>query len=270
MPLTGNPNFKLSNVDGMTLANVELSSSTVASMDGDIVNNRRTTPRGIVLDLSIEGADVEERKRYILRYIKPKQTARLRWTQAEREIEIEGIVETIEMPRYSNTVTMQVSIYCSQPYWQDIDFVVQEISGFLDMHYFTLYENDMLYFPEGGIVLGAYDTEKTKSFTNYGDVAVGMEIHIVALGNVENPIIYNSAGQYFGINTSMTAGDEIVVSTVKGQKTVTRNGENIIDQIKEGSTWLQLDIGENEFTIGSDADIDGSIYFNLIYKQRYV
>lgn len=270
LPLTGNPNFKLSNVDGMTVANVELSSSTVASMDGDIVNNRRTTPRGIVLDLSIEGADVESKKRYILRYIKPKQTARLRWTQAEREVEIEGIIESIEMPRYTNTVLMQVSMYCSQPYWQDIEFVVQEISEILNLHYFTNYENDMLYFPAEGIPFGEYDTNRTKVFQNDGDVAVGMEIRIIALGNVGNPIIYNSDGQSFGVNTTMISGDEIVISTVKGKKTVTKNSENIIDKIKENSTWLQLEIGENEFTIDSDEGTEGNMYFTLTYKQRYV
>ena len=270
MSLTGNPMFKLSNVDGLTRANVELSSSTVASMDGDIINNERTAPRGIVLDLSIEGADVEEKKRYIFRYVKPKQKARIRWINDDREIEIEGVIESIEMPRYTNAVIMQVSIYCSQPYWQDIEYVVQEISEVLNLHYFTNYENDMLFFPEEGIPFGEYDTNRTKVFTNEGDVSVGMEIRIIALGNVGNPIIYNSDGQFFGVNTTMTAGDEIVISTIKGKKTVTKNGENILAQIVPKSSWLQLEIGENEFTIDSDDGTEGNMYFTITYKQRYV
>ena len=270
LPLTGNSNFKLTNVDGLTSANVELSSSTVASMDGDVVNNERTTPRGIVLDLTIEGADVEAKKRYILRYIKPKQKARLHWTQNGREIEISGIIESIDMPRYTNSVIMQVSMYCSQPYWEDIDFVVQEISEVLNLHYFTDYEDDMLYFPAGGIPLGEYDTNRTKAFENDGDVAVGMEIHIIALGTVGNPIIYNSDGKFFGVNTTMQAGDEIVISTVKGKKTVTKNGNNILGSIMPRSTWLQLEVGENEFTIDSDDGTEGNMYFTLTYKQRYV
>ena len=72
LPLTGNARFKLANVDGITSANVDIASSTVSSMDGDFVNNKRTVPRGIVLDLAIE-YDVENTKRYILRYVKPKQ-----------------------------------------------------------------------------------------------------------------------------------------------------------------------------------------------------
>ena len=270
LPLVGNPNFKLTNVDGLTTANVELSSSTVASMDGGFINNERTTPRGIILDLAVEGADVEAKKRYVWKYIKPKQKARLRWTQEKREIEIEGVVESIEMPRFTNAVVMQVSLYCSQPYWQDIDFVVQEISEILNLHYFTGYENDMLYFPENGIPFGEYDTNRTKLFVNDGDVAVGMEIRIIALGNVGNPIIYNADGQFFGVITTMQAGDEIVISTVKGKKTVTKNGENIIADIMPKSTWLQLEIGENEFTIDSNDGTEGNMYFTITYKQRYV
>lgn len=270
LPLTGNSNFKLTNIDGLTIASVDLSSSTVASMDGDVVNNKRTTPRGIVLDITIEGADVEAKKRYILRYIKPKQKARLRWTQDDREIEIEGIIEDIEMPRFTNKVVMQVSMYCSQPYWEDIDYIIQEISEILNLHYFTDSPDDMLYFPAEGIPLGEYDTNRTKVFENSGDVSVGMEIRIIALGNVGNPVIYNSDGQFFGVNTTMQAGDEIVISTVKGKKTVTKNGENVLGSVMPRSTWLQLEVGENEFTIDSDDGTEGNMYFTVAYKQRYV
>lgn len=270
LPLTGNSNFKLTNIDGLTIASVDLSSSTVASMDGATVNNKRTLPRPLLLELTIEGAEVEAKKRYILRYIKPKQKARLRWTQDKREIEIEGIIEDIQMPRFTNKIVMQVSMYCPQPYWEDIGYIVQEISEILNLHYFTDNTNDMLYFPAEGIPLGEYDTNRTKVFENDGDVAVGMEIRIIALGTVENPIIYNSDGQFFGVNTTMQAGDEIVISTVKGKKKVTKNGENILGLVMEYSTWLQLEIGENEFTIDSTDGTEGNMYFTLTYKQRYV
>lgn len=268
--LTGNSNFKLTNVDGLTHSDAELSSSTVPTMDGDVVNNRRAIPRGIVLDLAIEGADVELKKRYISRYIKPQQNARLRCTQDDRELEITGIVKTIDMQRFTNSVVMQVSIYCSQPYWEDINYIVQEISEVLNLHYFTNSPDDMLYFPAEGIPFGEYDTNRTKVFENDGDVSVGMEIRVIALGNVGNPIIYNADGQYFGVNTTMQAGDEIVISTIKGKKTITLNGERILDKIKVGSTWLQLEVGENEFTIDSDDGTEGNMYFTVSYKQRYV
>lgn len=268
MPLTNNPRFKLANVDGMTTANVDIASSTVSSMDGDFINNKRTTPRSIILDLAIE-SNVEDTKRYVLKYVKPKQRAILRWTQNEREIQIEGIVEAIEMPRFTMGAIMQITIYCSQPYWEDIDYLIQEISEVLDLHYFTNYENDMLYFTEEGAPFGEYDVNRTKVFNNTGDVEVGLEIRIIALGEVSNPKIVNSKGEFIGINATLTAGDEVVITTQKGNKKITLNGANVLNKIMEKSTWLQLPTGEEEFTIDSDGN-ESNMYFSLIYKQRYV
>lgn len=277
MPLTENGRFKLANVDGITTANVEISSSTVASMDGDFVNNKRTTPRSIVLDLAIE-RDVENVKRYILKYVKPKLQSILRLTQNERTTQISGIVESIEMPRFTNIATMQITLHCAQPYWEDLENSSQEISEVLDLFYFTdndeseieSEEDNMLYFPEEGIPFGEYDTNRTKVLTNEGDVDIGLEIHIVALGTVTNPVIYNVEGEYIGVDVTLLGGDEVIISTVKGNKTIRINGENKISKIREGSTWLQLAVGENEFTIDSEDGTEGNMYFTLTYKQRYV
>lgn len=269
LSLTNNSKFKLSHVDGITTANVNISSSTVASMDGDFINNKRVTPRSIILDLAIE-TNVEETKRYILRYIKPKQKCILRMNQNDRPVQIEGIVETIEMPRFTEQAIMQVTLYCSQPYWEDVEDTITDLSETLDLHYFTDQPDDMLYFPEEGIPFGEYDANRTKAFTNNGDVEVGLKIHIVALGHVVNPTIYNSNGDFIGANIELDSGDEIIINTAKGNKTITLNGQNILSKIKEGSTWLQLPINDDEFTIDADNETEANMYFTIVYKQRYV
>lgn len=270
LPLTNNSKFKLSNVDGITLAEVDISSTTVSGMDGDFVTAKTTQPRSIVLDISIETADVESVKRYIMQYIKPKQTATLRMTQNDRVTQIKGIVESIEMPRFSNAVTMQVSLYCSQPYWEDVDSTVTEITEVLDMHYFTDEPDDMLYFIDDGIVMGEYDANRTKTIVNDGDVSVGMDIHIIALGGVTNPVLYKSNGEYIGADVTMETNDEIIIKTGKGEKSITMNGENIMSKLRRGSTWLQLDTGDEDYTIDSEDGTESNMYFNIVYRRRYV
>ena len=270
LPLTNNSKFKLSNVDGITLAEVDISSTTVSGMDGDFVTAKTTQPRSIVLDISIETADVETVKQYIMQYIKPKQTATLRMTQNDRVTQIKGIVESIEMPRFSNAVTMQVSLYCSQPYWEDVDSTVTEITEVLDMHYFTDDPDDMLYFIDDGIVMGEYDANRTKTIVNDGDVSVGMDIHIIALGGVTNPVISKSNGEYIGADVTMETNDEIIIKTGKGEKSITMNGENIMSKLKRGSTWLQLDTGYEDYTIDSEDGTESNMYFNIVYRRRYV
>lgn len=265
-----NPYFDLTNVDGMTGVANDIAASTTPSMDGDKINNIQTQPRGIVLDLRIKDCvSVEEAKRYILRSVKPKQKGKLVLNQAGRELSISGVVEAISMPRFEQEIIMQVTLYCSNPYWQDVENVLLEISRILNMHYFTL-DVGGLAFPVEGVVMGEYDTNMTRTYTNDGDAECGMIITIVALADVLNPAIYKPDGSYIGVNDSMVLGDEIIINTNRGEKSITKNGVNILSKIKPGSTFLQLDTGDNELTINSDGDTEGNVYFMLSFKRRFV
>lgn len=278
LSLTDNDLFFLTNVDGQTAAASSVSSFVTGGIDGDTVTNVQAQPRTIILDLRIKsGIDVEYAKREILGIIKLKQYGSLVWEQNERTVTISGIVESIEMPRWNNKVMMQVSLYCEQPFWEDIAEAIQEISATINMHYFTSYPYEMLYFPENGIAFGRYDTSKAKSFTNDGDVSIGMEIIITAIGIVTNPIIYDTDGNFFGVGYGsgdkkvvMGSGDRIVISTHKGNKTVKLNGVSMYDKIKPQSTWLQLQAGENQFRVDSDESELDNMTFQLEYKQRYI
>lgn len=278
LPLATNSLFNLVHVDGMTKAATSIASSAIGGADGDIVNNVQADARPIVIDLRIKnGVDVEEAKRAVLQVVKIKQIGTLEWTQNGRTIAISGIVEEVDMPRWTNAVTMQITMYCNQPFWEDISFIVQQISEAIDLHYFTDSLSGMLYFPADGIPLGEYDTIRTKRFYNSGDVAVGLEISIVAFATVTNPIIYDGNGNFFGVGygdgakrVQLTAGDNVVITTHKGRKDITLNGKSILSKLRPQSTWLQLEAGDNQYTINSDDDSITNMTFSLIYKQRYV
>lgn len=276
MPLANNPLFYLTGIDGQTEADTSIASAVVGGIDGDTVNNIQATPRTIILDLRPRaGVDVEDAKRAILKYVKLKQQGGLLWTQNNRTVIINGIVESVEMPRWTKSAVMQITLHCEQPFWEDLDNVIQQINEAIDLHYFTDSPADMLYFPAEGIPLGEYDTIRTKTFYNNGDVAVGLEIRILAHAAVTNPIIYDQNGNFFGVGYEgnplvMLEGDEIVITTHKGNKKVVYKGANIYDKIKPRSSWLQLDAGENLFTINSDDDNLTNMSFSLIYKQRYI
>lgn len=277
LSLINNEKFKLVNFNGQTSAASNVSSIVVGGSDGDTVNNIQAQPRPIILDLKIIDNDVERTKREILTVIKLKQQGTIRWEQADKIVEIKGKVESIEMPRWNNNVTMQVSLHCEQPFWEDIDVIVSEINEAIALHYFTEYPNDMLYFPEEGIVIGEYDITRTRVVHNAGDVSVGLNIEINAHDVVTNPIIYSDTGQFFGIGYGtgnkqvvMQAGDVIRINTGKDEKSVTLNGVSLLGKIKPNSTWLQLAAGENIFSIDSEEQAAENMSFALTYKRRYV
>ncbi len=279
LPLAVNKYFYLVNASGQTQADTSISSVLIGGVDGDIPNNVQAQPRSIILTLRINPSEnVEEAKREIMKAVKLKQGGALIWTQNDRTVKIDGIVESIEMPRWNKSVAMQITLHCGQPFWEDIDFVVQQINEAINLHYFTAYEGDMLYFTEQGSPFGEYDTIRTKTFYNTGDVDVGMIIEIVAYNTVTNPIIYDLEGNFFGIGYGtdnkkvvLNAGDTVRINTIKGEKSAVLNGNtNLLDKIKPQSTWLQMFTGENMFSINSDDESTNNMSFNLIYKRRYI
>lgn len=268
LPLWHNEYFIVSNVDGLTVADVDVASNTVYSMDGDRITNMQTQPREIVLDLTIKPAvNVQEAREHILRYLKPKQPATLLMTYdlsgGEQSKAISGRISKIDMPRFTDNVVAQITLYCAQPYWEDAEFIVKYISDILNLHRFQITWDKPL-------PMGVYDMTRTRQFVNDGDAAVGMVITITAQGDVVNPVLYdNMTGEYIGIDDTLTLGDEVVINTIRGQKSITKNGVNVLSKLRQGSTWLQLDVGANIFLI--DADKGASeMYFTLIFKQAYV
>lgn len=276
LSLTDAENYSLVNIDSQTFINTNVSSLVTGGVDGDEVNNIQAQPRTIILDLRIT-ADVETTKRQILSVFKPKQKGTLYWSQDDRTLQINGIVESIEMPRWTKDTTMQITLHCWNPYWTDIDEVISSISAAISLHYFTDAVNDMLYFPAAGIALGEYDTARTKEIFNSGDVEVGLEIEIIAYSTVTNPIIYNQNAEYFGIGYGtgskqlvLSVGDVIRINTTRNNKSVTLNNVTIYDKIKPQSTWLQLETGNNAFAVNSDDSYLDNMTFSIKYTPLYI
>ena len=270
MPLLNNQYFTLTGIDGFTTVWSTLSSVVVPFVDGDTVTNVQATPRSVVLYLRLrESAGIETAKRYVLQYVKPKLTGKIHLEQDGRNVELDGIVEAIDLPRFELGCTMAITMHCSMPYWQDVYYAVAEISEIINLHYFPIPQGGLA-FPADGIPFGVYDDDLTQTVQNRGDVEAGMIIQIIATGTVVNPrIIDSETGEYIGVNDTLQGNDEITICTLKGQKSISKNGANVIDKILEGSTFMQIPTGDTEITIGADSGID-NLYFTLSFKQRYI
>lgn len=255
--------FDLVDFDGMTSASASVYTSTASLMDGDKLNNVQANYRACTLDLRVKnGVDVELAKRHVLRVVKHKQAGTLRLTQGDRETELVGIVEAISLPRFSNECTIQIEMYCNFPYWRDAEYMSLTISRILKTHHFKLVIPAP--FP-----LGVYDLNMTQVYTNDGDVATGCEITIIALGEVVNPTLYKADGTYIGVIDKLEANDKVVISTEKGRKFINKNGESIISKIKAGSKFLQIETGDNSFTIDAESG-ERNLYFTISFKRCYV
>lgn len=266
MPLFNNPYFTVTDIDGLTQADVSVSSTVMSDTDGDILTAQSVNPRSITLTLRIkQEINPEIAKRYVMSFVKPKASGSLYLDYKDRRMTITGVVQSLEMPRFSNAVAMQFTLYCSQPFWEDVEALAEMIANIVPMHWWPIEPKE-----EPDIVMGEIMETYTQSITNNGDVAIGMDITIVALGPVQNPIIYREgSNDFFGVTVTMETLDELRICTIKGRKTVTLNGELILDKVMQGSTWLQLEVGNNEIVINDD---NGAVnmQFSLVSRERYV
>lgn len=269
--LLDNDFFLISDFDGQTANANDISMTTTSGFDGGIVNSAQAQPRSMTLELLVKsGVNVEDAKRHISKVIKPYELVTITLYQNGRETAIQGTVERIAMPRYQQGVTFTVDFLCAQPFWEDAKEMMTLLTDVQNMHRFTLEQDGNMVFVEEGAPLGLFTVERQRSVFNDGDVQIGMTINIIAVGNVTNPIIYADDGTFIGVNTTMIPNDKITISTHKRNKTIYKNGVNILDTIMPNSTWLQMKTGMNTFNFNSDDDATDNCYFQILYKQRYV
>lgn len=261
--------FDLIKIENQTFNENTISSLQVAGSDGDIVNNVATNPRNITISLYLRG-NVEISKRYILRYCKPKLKHVITWEQEKRTVQIEGVLQSVDLPRWENGLVMTLSFYCSNPFWLDKNITRNEISNGIGLHYFTTEPNNQLAFYQDGIVMGVINAIHTQTFYNDGDVSTGLTIEIFTQDGIINPIVYGDNGEYIGVNKTLGQGDHLEITTGKGNKDIKLNDVSIIGDIMDGSTFLQMKVGENTFRIDSDGGEINNVYMSLNYRKAYI
>lgn len=129
--------------------------------------------------------------------------------------------------------------------------------------------------PPGGIVFGLRQPSLIVGITNLGSVEVGMKIIFRAKGSLDSPSLINvNTQQYFQVNKTMVAGEEIEVNTIVGGKKIVGKVNGITSNYFKyrdlNSTWLQLAVGDNLFRYDAVENIDNLevyVYFSNKYLE---
>lgn len=107
---------------------------------------------------------------------------------------------------------------------------------------------------------------------NSGAVAVGMKLVFKAKGTVTNPIFINvSTQEYFKINKTLVAGESVTIDTEIGEKSVIGSLDGVDSNYFKyrdlGSSWLQLEVGDNLFRCDADANPDALESYVYFYNK---
>ena len=267
LQLTQNSNYDVLSVTGLTPASATINMDTVAMSDGTAFNSSRVNNRNIVITLGYRGS-VEANRIALYQFFRPKQYVKLYYSNDNRDVWIEGYVETFEGNLFELGQKAQISIICPNPYFKDVNDITTDFMAVTNLLEFPVE------FPEAGIEFSSIQQYYEEDIVNQGDVEAGVIIKIITNGVVENPTFYNlTTSEQFGIEIETQTGDVIVINTNSGEKgiTLTRNGvtQNIINKVVRGSNWFTLLPGDNLFSYVAESGVSNMsviFYTTTLYE----
>ena len=258
-------NYQILSIGGLNPPKVQLNHSTVAVLDGSRFNSARLNERNIVILLKLNG-DVESNRLNMYQLFALKHECKFYYKNEHRNVYIAGRVESIECDYFTNKETMQISMICPFPYFKDIDIIVDDISKVIKKFEFPFsIEYDE---PE---IFSEIEVDKITDIFNMGESECGIIINIDFIGSVNQMKIINTGnGETFTVNHGFISGDNLVINTNKGEKSVvlTRNGAeiNLFAKVARGSTFFNLNRGDNYFSYEADnGDHDQNV--SIVYKH---
>lgn len=260
-------NFQIVNIDGLNPPKAIVNSSPIVGMDGSKFNSSRLEERNIVITLRLNG-DVEKNRIFLYRYFKTKQWCKIFYKNNTRDVYIEGYVESIDCDLFTDNELMQISIVCHNPYFKEAQEIIDDISKVLAAFEFPFAFGDGNG-TDDPIEFSTIDNERIATVTNDSEVETGAIIEFTFDGSVTDPFIKNVvSGDTITIRGNYDVGDRIVVNTNKGNKGIVlyRNGVsiNIFNKIVKGSSWLQLELGDNMFSYGAS---EGAEYTYISFRH---
>lgn len=261
-------------IEGLGPSKATINVTEQAILDGGSYTSAHVNTRNIVITLGFWFTnDVEEVRHKTYKYFPLKKKLKLLIETDRRICETYGYVESNEPNIFSERETTQISIICPDPYFYSAGENGTNVTTFsgIDPVFEFPFSNESL--SDNTIIFSEIRCSKEQTVFYTGDAEVGMIIYIHAIGDASNISIYNVVtGEKMKINTSLIAGDDVIISTVKGEKRIQllREGvySNIINNLDRYSNWFQLTKGDNLFSYMAETGSD-NLEFRIEHKTVY-
>lgn len=254
--------FIVTSVTGLGAGKANINMTEVATNNGGLFNSSRLPSRNIVISLKFMFKEtIEDMRQLSYKYFPIKKKLTLLVETDNRLAEIDGYVETNEPDIFSKEEGSDISIVCPNPFFYSAgkDGINTTIFYGVEPLFEFPFSNESLY--ECLLEMGRIQNQTEKTIVYSGDAEIGVTIAIHAIGEARNITIYNTGTrEIMRIDTDklkaftgsgIIPGDEIVICTVKGQKSITllRNGKttNILNCLDKNADWFQLAKGDNIF-----------------------
>lgn len=220
-----------------------------------------------------DAAEMERRKRMLNSFINPQQGLDVLYKNYTLSFLPDTTVKYSVGYEENNDVMCKFRIYgtAHNPLFSDVAENKIDIATIEPMFHFPL---AMCREPEHPVIFGLRQPSLIININNSGDIASGLKIIFKANGTLYGPSLINAKTQeYFKINKTMTAGETVEIDTTIGQKTIKgiigHKVENYFKYRDFGSTWLQLDVGDNLITYNAEQNLDALDVY-VYFKNKYL
>lgn len=273
----------ITDIDGIGASKASINSRELVGVDGSKVNSARVNSRQITISLLfLFNPTIEDSRQKTYRYFPIKKKVRLIFETDNRHCEISGYVESNEPDIFSSQEGCTISVICPNPYFYSTGpdgnntTVLAGVESLFEFPFSNESTSERL------LEVSAIKS-KTEGTIHYeGDSDVGINMLIRAIGPAENVSIYNiTTNEVMKIdNAKLTtiieggikAGDEILINTNVGEKSITfvRDGirTNIINCLGRDIKWFRLVKGDNTFAYTADTGVE-NLQFIIYNKSVY-
>lgn len=263
----GSP-FTITDIQGLNPPDATINTSQIALIDGSKYNSAKVNPRQINLAFAIEYSAAYNRIQ-MYKVLKSKQWIRLMYTGDQRDVYIDGYIQSIDIAYFEMKQIVTVSILCPAPFFKEAQVIVHELKNIISAFHFPFASTAS---PQ--LVMGYFSNDAGITIENEGDLECGLIIELYARSAVTNPKIFNYITQDFiGVNYEMETGDLITIDTRKGEKTATllRDGveTNIFNYVMKNSTWLQLEAHGSTFVYEVTSGVLGDLLVTFKHSNLY-
>lgn len=272
-------------ITGLGPSQANIVSNEISNGDGGIFTHARMENRNILITFGLidksapNYESVEEARLKTYKYFPIKKQVNLIFETDQRIATCTGYVERNEPNIFSNQETTQISIICPDPYFYEIGGEEMAFSGVLPTFDFP-FSNESL--TNNLLEFGEIRVDTRANLIYRGDMDTGIVMTIHALGDSKDITIVNiDTREMMKIDVNkiksitgkiFSAGDDIIISTIKGQKYIRllQNGKytNIISCINKDADWFQISNGDNIFTFESGGEED-KLMIIFSYRNAY-
>ena len=275
LSMTDTPFYILNNVDWGVVQGTHHSYKYVnqigVSITSTSLKERSITVTGWIIADTEE--EMDERKQFLNRYFDPRYEIDVMYKNYFLRFVPDNTVKygTSEKENNDTIVQFQIKGTCADPLFSEINGSKETIAATIATFHFPLIMSTNLY--ERGLVFGYRQPSLTAKVTNKGAVEVGMKIVFKAIGELTNPrLIDVDTREFVAIEKSMVAGEEIVINTNVGEKSIqgkigNEDYSNYFMYKDLDSTWLQLRLGDNLFRYDADSGLDNLEVYLYFYNK---